>query len=287
MPKILFLLSLLLTACVDDPIDTTVSTRAASGAGASLLLILHGAGFSGSDEANYENAYSLGSDVVVLAPELVEYWNGSIASCYQNCERDDVATLSALVDSRVAVGDIDPTRVRVIGHSSGAIMVWRLLCERPDLFRAGVVFEGFANANGDPTCAPSQPINVLHVHGTADAVIPYGTEATLPDMTIVHPAVTMYGGVGLSVQDSIRQGVIESTSQWPGSLEQEGSAAGCTGPLYYAGAVTDAVMGENVNSYTRTCAGRADHWRIENGNHVPPLASTWIVAVEQWFDAIQ
>lgn len=62
--------------------------------------------------------------------------------------------------------DRDAARVFVAGHSNGAIMAYRLACERSDRIVAIGVHAG---SLGVDTCSPSQPVSVLHLHGTADA----------------------------------------------------------------------------------------------------------------------
>jgi len=54
-------------------------------------------------------------------------------------------------------------------YSNGAIMSYRLACERADLFAAAAVYAG---SLGVRTCNPSEPVSFMHVHGTADESLP-------------------------------------------------------------------------------------------------------------------
>jgi len=91
--------------------------------------------------------------------------------------------LSNLTGGRVRV---DPQRIFATGFSNGGFMANRLGCQASDLFAAiapvaGVIGNGFHGHTSiiweaDPyECpAPSQPIPTLHMHGTGDAIVPYG-----------------------------------------------------------------------------------------------------------------
>jgi polyhydroxybutyrate depolymerase len=64
---------------------------------------------------------------------------------------------------------IDTHRVAVTGFSNGALMSYRLACERPDVFSAAVPVAGDVVV---PRCAPRAPVALLHVHGARDPLIP-------------------------------------------------------------------------------------------------------------------
>jgi polyhydroxybutyrate depolymerase len=61
--------------------------------------------------------------------------------------------------------------VFVTGMSAGGFMANRLVCERADLVAAIAPIAGTLGS-GVP-CAPSRPVSVLAVHGTADPVVPF------------------------------------------------------------------------------------------------------------------
>ncbi len=82
---------------------------------------------------------------------------------------DDVAFIDAVIDQVEADHDIDETRVFAFGHSNGGIMSYRLACELSDrIVGIGVV----AGTLGIDDCAPTQPVSVMHIHGTADQNLP-------------------------------------------------------------------------------------------------------------------
>jgi polyhydroxybutyrate depolymerase len=81
---------------------------------------------------------------------------------------DDVAYFDALL-AEVARGvDLDRARLHAVGLSNGGAMSHRLACERADVLAAIASIAGGNQAAVAPGCAPSRPVPVLHVHGTAD-----------------------------------------------------------------------------------------------------------------------
>src|SRR5205823_916323 len=68
---------------------------------------------------------------------------------------------------------VDPKRVHLIGVSNGAFMAYRMACQSADLI-AGIVSDAGVTFLDPSRCAPSQPVNILHIHGTADDTVFYG-----------------------------------------------------------------------------------------------------------------
>jgi polyhydroxybutyrate depolymerase len=73
---------------------------------------------------------------------------------------------------------IDLKRVFATGMSNGGIMAYRLACEAADIFAAVGSVAGTQNFS---PCQPSEPVAVIHFHGTDDQHVPYeggiGTQA--------------------------------------------------------------------------------------------------------------
>jgi polyhydroxybutyrate depolymerase len=233
-----------------------------------LVLLLHPYGMTGNWVAWYFKTAALAAQAVVLAPTASldaagkHAWNASQACCNPSVP-DDVSVLSALVEARLAQGDVDPARVYVWGYSNGAFMAWRLACERADLFRSAVMLAGAASAPGDPPCVPSRPVDILHVHGTADETVPYRRPGHTMNMSSDFPAVL------------------------DGSLSQEARAMGCRGPWVLArvlafdhdllapGPETDVLRATD-------CAARVEHWAMAGTAHVPLLAREWPARLLAW-----
>ena len=135
----------------------------------------------------------------------------------------------------------------MIGHSNGGFMAYRMACERADVIAAIASLAGLA-ASLPAACAPTRPVNVLHMHGTADDVVPYAS-----------------GGSGIGTI-----GADGSVDQWAG---KNGCATART-----PGADLDldnAVVGaETRTSALQGCpaSGGIDLWRMEGSSHVPRSA---------------
>lgn len=99
-------------------------------------------------------------------------WNAGLCCGVAAQDRDDVddvTFLAAVVDDITDTQPIDRNRVYFAGHSNGAMMSYRMACERPDLV-AGIGVQ--AGALMVSPCDPDQPVSVLHIHGSADANVP-------------------------------------------------------------------------------------------------------------------
>jgi polyhydroxybutyrate depolymerase len=142
---------------------------------AGLVLNLHGAGQTGGEQAaitNY-NAIADQNGFVVAYPDGIDFsWaDGRGASVPDRQGVDDVGFLSALVDQLSRDYGIPRGRVFATGMSAGAFMATRLACERADLVSAIAPVAGTLGAGFG--CAPSRPVSVLQMHGTADSVVPF------------------------------------------------------------------------------------------------------------------
>ena len=144
-----------------------------------LFVALHGGTGWGDQFATTDHVEALAESngFVVVHPDGVKVgggpggvWNGGMCCGIAAREEvDDVAFVAALIDRIEAEQRIDPHRVVAFGHSNGGIMSYRLACELADrVVGIGVV----AGTLGVETCEPSQPVSVIHVHGTADENLP-------------------------------------------------------------------------------------------------------------------
>ena len=142
---------------------------------AGLMLNLHGAGMTGGAQAastNY-NAVADQHGFVVAYPDGVDMsWaDGRGASVPDRQGVDDVGFLVALADRLRQDYGIGAGRVFATGMSAGGFMASRLACQRADVFAA--VAPVAASLGTAMPCAPSQPVSVQQVNGTADPVVPF------------------------------------------------------------------------------------------------------------------
>lgn len=92
------------------------------------------------------------------------------------CEEDvdDVAYFSALLDDVGSRVNVDPNRVFATGLSNGGAMSHRLACELSDRIVAIAAVGGAMQLTTSDVCEPTQPVGVLHIHGTEDPCWRYG-----------------------------------------------------------------------------------------------------------------
>ncbi len=93
-------------------------------------------------------------------------WNATTCCGWAHRHRvDDVAFLSALIDTLARRGLVDSTRVAVAGFSAGGMLALRLACEHPEKLAAAT---DVAGTMPDTACRPARGIPVLLVQGEAD-----------------------------------------------------------------------------------------------------------------------
>ncbi len=66
---------------------------------------------------------------------------------------------------------IDPARMMASGFSAGGMMVWNLVCDRPDMFAGYAPISGTFWEPMPKTCEGSN-VNLVHTHGKKDTMVP-------------------------------------------------------------------------------------------------------------------
>lgn len=232
---------------------------------APLVLLLHGFG-STADEVDAVLGLRAEAErrgvLYALADGTPDdggrrFWDATEACCnFFGPEVDDAGYLADVLRTVAAGYAVDPDGVVVAGHSNGGFMAYRMACEHADLVSAVVSLAGAMPATAD-ACAPSRPVSVLQVHGTADSTIRYdgGSNGPFP-----YP----------SAQDSV--------GAW---ARLDGCEAG---PATEAGVldVEDSLPGAetSVTTYGGCRDGaRVTLWSVEGAEHVPDLAPGFAAAV--------
>lgn len=169
----------------DRPVTLQVPADYDSSKQYPLVMILHGYGASGFVQEAYFGMSTLvsTSQAFVLAPDGTtdstgeEFWNADPACCdFDDSGVDDSGYLGGLIDDVSAAWPVDPGAVLVIGHSNGGYMAYRMACDHSDTVTNIIVLAGAA-ASDPTTCVPTQPVPVLHMHGTDDDEVPYDPNA--------------------------------------------------------------------------------------------------------------
>jgi polyhydroxybutyrate depolymerase len=117
-------------------------------------------------------AYLSGTRVAErLGPKFLG-WNAGGGCCGLPAANgvDDVAWIEGAVRHLVEEQGIDPRRIYGTGHSNGAAMTERLMCES-GLYAAAVVYSGPLNIDVK-TCPAARGKRILAVHGADDANVP-------------------------------------------------------------------------------------------------------------------
>jgi len=147
-------------------------------AGLPLVLNLPGYGMGAELEMNHTrmNEVADTANFVVVYPWAVDAaWNSGIGDSpsWPVPDVDDVAFISALIDTIHAHYQIDLDRVYSCGLSNGGFMSFRLACELSHRFDkiasvAGTITPTMVNA-----CSTYTPIPLWILHGTSDPTVPW------------------------------------------------------------------------------------------------------------------
>ncbi len=142
--------------------------------GSPILVVLHSLGRSASEEIPIAGAGAFLS----VVPIGVDFsWNaGHCCGAAAARDLDDVAFVATVIDEVVERYSADPDRVYVAGFSNGAMLAYRIACERPGLLAGAAVVEGTLTID---ECHADGATDLLVVHQTGDTIVPYaGTDAS-------------------------------------------------------------------------------------------------------------
>lgn len=201
-----------------------VPPAAASGKALPVVFVLHGGG-GWARQVRAQTEFDAVADregFLVVYPNgsgrlegRALTWNAGSCCAYAAEKRvDDVAFFRAIIDALRKDHSIDPKRVYATGMSNGGMMSYRLACEMSDVFAAIAPVAGVETAL---TCAPREPVSVLHIHGSDDQNVPLqggvGPEAFAKDVRPpVVPAIQRWArhdGCG-PTPTTTREGAVET-----------------------------------------------------------------------------
>ncbi|MBI4885033.1 MAG: alpha/beta fold hydrolase [Actinobacteria bacterium] len=253
----------------DRPYDVFVPSGYDPATAAPLVILLHGYGASGALQDIYfqlqPQAESRG--FLYVHPDAIPNvlgktaWNATDACCVRDESPDDSAYITHIIDEVSAAYNVDPVRIYLVGHSNGGFMSYRMACDHADRIAAIVSLAGatFADATN---CAPSEPVNVLQIHGTNDEIISYDggeiLEVAYPGAQTTVATWAAYNGCA-TVTDSL------------GALDLDPTSDGGETSI--------------VGSDACPVDGAVELWTIENGTHIPPLAPNFGAEVIDWLYA--
>ena len=119
-----------------------------------------------ADEAGFIAVYPNGTGLA----GLMLTWNAG-GFPRGNNKPDDVAFIGKVLDDLATAANVDPKRVYVTGMSNGGMMCYRVAAELSDRIAAIAPVSGTIALDD---YKPKRPVPVIHFHGTADKLVPFG-----------------------------------------------------------------------------------------------------------------
>ena len=121
-----------------------------------------------ADEAGFVVVYPYGSGTE--GNRNLTFNAGNVGGYAMRKNVDDVGFTKQLLADLATLVNIDRGRVYATGMSNGGMMAYRVASELSHLFAAVAPVAG---PMGTETCQSSQPVSVIHFHGTADELAPF------------------------------------------------------------------------------------------------------------------
>ena len=193
------------------------------------------------------------------------YWNATTACCDMfNADPEHVGYVFAVVDAIKEIYNVDPRRVHLIGQSNGGFMCHRMACEAPEVFASVVSLTG-ATWYDESNCQPSEPIHVLHIHGTLDPFI-------------------FWSGGYLGPELNPYPGALATAGYW---AAHNGCASKPTnmGSFNFDWAVPFAETTRwSYEQCTDSAAGSTELWEVTLGSHFPVITNEGIEMLFNYLD---
>lgn len=234
-----------------------------------LIVMLHGYSSSGAAVESYfrfraqQDTYRF----ILTTPDGARdffnnrYWNATDACCdFFNSNIDDSGYLRALIEAIDDQCAVDDRRIYVVGHSNGGFMAHRLACEHADRIAAVASLAG-ATFNDPDDCLPTEPVNVLQIHGTDDTVIWYE------------------GGF---IGNDPYPGALQTAEQWAAKNGCDPEPDTSAPPLNLDRSIPGDETLRTIFDLGCAPGGSAELWTIVGGAHSPDLSAEFAPTVIEW-----
>ncbi|WGM40632.1 prolyl oligopeptidase family serine peptidase [Caulobacter sp. NIBR1757] len=143
-----------------------------------LVIVLHGGG------GNVDVMRRVGFEPIAQADNLLVVYpqgqgngwrdgRGGKVLSDRSGEVDDVAFLTAIMDTLIAEGRADPKRIYVLGASNGGMMSLRMACDRAERLAGIVAIIALLPEDMEAACKPAEPVPMMLMVGTADRFVPF------------------------------------------------------------------------------------------------------------------
>lgn len=146
-----------------------------------LILNLHGYSSNNVQQEGYGNFKPIADTANFIIAHPNGTYDGSGNRFWNTFDSgspvDDIGFLSALIDTVSAAYNIDANAVYSTGMSNGGFMSYDLACKLENKIAAIASVTGTMIYTHKNSCAPSRPVPVMQIHGTADATVPYNGDS--------------------------------------------------------------------------------------------------------------
>ena len=189
-------------------------------------------------------------------------WNAADAAALGFSYADDAGYLRSVIEEVGRSFAVDRKRIFVTGHSNGGGMAYRMAYESADLVAGIAVQAGDVLPDLVPR-RPTEPVNILHIHGTADAEISYA------------------GGYLTNPNWPRYLGAVETIQTW---ANYNGASNRVSDPTPTLDLTTDvAGLDTVVARYTTSPPGGAvELWTINGAGQSPTRSSQFSPRVIDW-----
>jgi polyhydroxybutyrate depolymerase len=189
-------------------------------------IFFHGYGSSAAAVAgdpSFRAAFAREGVLLVLPDGLERTWahTGSPSRA-----RDEVAFMDAVRRDLLARFPVDPDGLLVTGFSQGGSMVWELACHRGGRFAAAYAPVAGAFWEPLPATCPGGPIDLRHVHGTADGTVPLAGRVIRGQFGSATSSADGRAAGDERLCCSVRPGVVEEAADGLRCEEWDGCAVG-------------------------------------------------------------
>ena len=120
-----------------------------------------------------DNTADANNFIVVYPDGIANEWNVGWTGTY-GTGVNDVGFVSAIIDTLYQLYSIDFNRVYACGLSNGGYLSHRLACELENRIAAVAPVSGTLTDSTLFYCHPTRKMPIMHMHGTADPIVPYG-----------------------------------------------------------------------------------------------------------------
>lgn len=131
---------------------------------------------------------------------------------------DDVAFVEAVLENATEQAPVDPSRTALVGYSSGGMLTYRYVCDRPGTLAAAVVVSGSLESPCDD--AITTP-DVLALHGKSDGTIGFDQPKFIKALGLApRPVVSTLGiltrSAGCTATPTTTQSAGAEVRRWKG-----------------------------------------------------------------------